>query len=148
MSSFLLPRSSHPLQYRTAPFYACAPFPASLRNQSFSLIPARPRFALRRTTLIQQAQIDLTLQRGQVSQSFQVAPFDNGYWPVDNSSKAWISYDAEDVVVNSYRGGVYQQALSHLAYVNDDVFVKGGGDFGVYGMSPESHRPEGLSVST
>jgi len=80
-----------------------------------------------------QAQIDLTLQRGQVSQSFQVAPFDNGYWPVDNSSKNWISYDAEDVVVNSYRGGVYQQALSHLAYVDDDVFVDGGGQFGIYG---------------
>jgi hypothetical protein len=28
---------------------------------------------------------------------------------------------------------VYQQALSHLAYVDDDVFVGGGGDFGVYG---------------
>ena len=80
-----------------------------------------------------QAQIDLTLQRGQVSQSFQIAPFDNGYWPVDNSSKNWISYDEEDVVVNSYRGGVYQQALSHLAYVDDDVFVDGGGQFGIYG---------------
>lgn len=80
-----------------------------------------------------QAQIDLTRQRGQVSQSFQIAPFDNGYWPVSNSSANWISYDEEEVVVNSYRGGVYQQALSHLAYVDDDVFVGGGGDFGVYG---------------
>lgn len=35
--------------------------------------------------------------------------------------------------MNSYRGGVYQQALSHLAYVDDDVFVGGGGDFGIYG---------------
>jgi hypothetical protein len=83
----------------------------------------------------QQAQIDLALQRGQVSQSFQVAPLDNGYWPPDNSSSAIISYDPDDVVVNSYRGGVYQQALSHLAYVTDDVFVLGGGDFGVYGQS-------------
>ena len=71
-----------------------------------------------------------------MSQSFQVAPFDNGYWPPDNSTSAIISYDTDNVVVNSYRGGVYQQALSHLAYVTDDVFVLGGGDFGVYGKSP------------
>jgi hypothetical protein len=45
--------------------------------------------------------------------------------------------------VNEYRGGVYQQALSHLAYVTDDVFVKGGGNFGVYGMSPESLSARG-----
>lgn len=44
-----------------------------------------------------------------------------------------MSYDTDNVVVNEYRGGVYQQALSHLAYVTDDVFVLGGGDFGVYG---------------
>ena len=92
-----------------------------------------------------QAQIDLVVQRGQVSQSFQVAPFDNGYWPVSNSSKDWISYDEDDVVVNSYRGGVYQQALSHLAYVSDDVFVDGGGDFAVYGMS--SPASDSLRIS-
>ena len=74
--------------------------------------------------------------RGQVSQSFQIAPFDDGYWPSNNSTANWVSYDPDDVVVNSYRGGIYQQALSHLAYVNDDGFVDGGGDFAVYGMSP------------
>lgn len=81
-----------------------------------------------------EAQIDLTVQRGQVSQSFQIAPFDDGYWPVSNSSTNWVSYDADDVVTNSYRGGVYQQALSHLAYVDDSAFVDGGGDFAVYGF--------------
>jgi hypothetical protein len=48
--------------------------------------------------------------------------------------------------VNEYRGGVYQQALSHLAYVTDDVFVKGGGDFGVYGMSPKPLSARGSIV--
>ena len=81
------------------------------------------------------AQIDLEAQRGQVSQSFQIAPFDDGYWPSNNSTANWVSYDAADVVVNEYRGGIYQQALSHLAYVNDDGFVDGGGGFAVYGMS-------------
>ena len=44
-----------------------------------------------------------------------------------------MTYDPENVVVNSYRGGIYQQALSHLAYIDDDGFVDGGGDFAVYG---------------
>lgn len=38
-------------------------------------------------------------------------------------------------MTNSYRGGVYQQALSHLAYVDDTGFTDGGGEFAVYGES-------------
>lgn len=55
---------------------------------------------------------------------------------MSNSSTNWVSYDEDDVVVNSYRGGVYQQALSHLAYVTDDAFVDGGGEFATYGEFP------------
>lgn len=60
-----------------------------------------------------EAQIILDLQVGEVSQSFQVAPYDD-YYQFNNAS---IYCDVADFSVsrfNSYKGGVYQQAVSVL----------------------------------
>jgi hypothetical protein len=63
-----------------------------------------------------------------VSQSFQVAPFDYGY-EYDNKS----SYIADDTITkyNSYKGGIYQQAVSGVSDVPDDSY--NGTGYAVYG---------------
>lgn len=82
-----------------------------------------------------EAQTDLSIPRGQVSQSAQIAPFDADYWPF-NSTNDIIVYDSALVKANSYRGGVYQQAVSQLAYVSTPNYQLTSKQFAVYGMSP------------
>lgn len=56
---------------------------------------------------------------GTASQSFQAAPFDIWYEPDYNYLAI---YDYEQTAMNSYRGGVYQQALSALTWLNNDWY--------------------------
>ncbi|KAL8935530.1 MAG: hypothetical protein Q9211_004650 [Gyalolechia sp. 1 TL-2023] len=60
-----------------------------------------------------------TQMNGVVSQSCQVAPFDIWYQP--NTDFMEI-YDPTVTVLNSYQGGVFQQALSGLTNVNNDWY--------------------------
>ena len=53
---------------------------------------------------------------GQASQSFQIAPFDIFYRP--NTDFVEV-YDHSVTAMNSYQGGVYQQALSGLTNLNN-----------------------------
>jgi hypothetical protein len=74
---------------------------------------------------------------GQVSQSFQVAPF-NGYYRIDNTS---IDVSDETITsMNSYWGGQYQQAASCLTDVDNDYYRDNSNDFGVFGV--ESYANE------
>jgi hypothetical protein len=79
-----------------------------------------------------EAQTDLSIPRGQVSQSAQVAPFDANYEFV-NTSNAVVQYDTTITQWNSYKGGQYQQAVSSLTYVDSSVYQLTSGAFNVYG---------------
>ncbi|KAI9891949.1 MAG: hypothetical protein M1814_002143 [Vezdaea aestivalis] len=56
---------------------------------------------------------------GEVSQSFQVAPFDVNYLPDFDFVEL---YDPAITTMNTYRGGVYQQAMSGLSWMNNDWY--------------------------
>jgi hypothetical protein len=76
-----------------------------------------------------EARVDLTILNGQASQSLQTAPFNYQYaW--SNASAIESITNTSQTVINSYRGGQYQQALSAQSYVNNSNY--GGGGFGVY----------------
>jgi len=68
---------------------------------------------------ILEAQIDVSVFHGQVSQSFQCAPY-NYHYQFDNSSTT--IFDASQTSYNTYKGGVYQQAVSAVTYVSDDNY--------------------------
>ncbi|KAJ7644331.1 glycoside hydrolase family 16 protein [Roridomyces roridus] len=90
-----------------------------------------------------EAQIDTSVFRGQVSQSFQVAPFNLKY-DFDNSTSAATFQDSDLTKFNSYKGSQTQQALSALTYIPDNVYS--GQDFGVYGIeywSDPDNREDG-----
>lgn len=70
-----------------------------------------------------------------MSQSAQVAPFDD-YYQWDNSSGNYVIHQADVMKWNSYLGGVYQQAVSGLVYVANDVYQGTSGHFNIYGMFP------------
>lgn len=67
-----------------------------------------------------------------MSQSLQVAPFDYQY-QYNNKSNAVEMYDSDVTLWNSYLGGVYQQAVSALTYVPNDVYTGTSGNFNMYG---------------
>jgi len=68
-----------------------------------------------------EAQIKLSLQHGEVSQSFQVAPFDD-YYQSDNTTGKAAIYDEDLTHYNSYLGGHYQQAVSGLTLLPDRIY--------------------------
>ncbi|WVO15881.1 hypothetical protein L204_103546 [Cryptococcus depauperatus] len=82
---------------------------------------------------ILEGQIDHSVQRGQVSQSCQVAPFDERYQYL-NTTKGGVHYDPDITIWNSYLGGEYQEAVSSLTYIDNANYVGTGGQFGVYGF--------------
>jgi len=79
-----------------------------------------------------EAQILITEQHGEVSQSFQVAPFDDYYQSDNTTGKAQI-YDEDLTHYNSYLGGLYQQAVSGLTLLPDRIYY----DQAVGGRSKE-----------
>jgi len=90
---------------------------------------------------ILEAQIDVSVFQGEVSQSAQVAPFNFDYY-VDNTTTTF--YQPAITQFNSYRGGQYQQAASavtnipNTAYANQ-TFIK----YGMEWWSNPSSRSEG-----
>ncbi|KAH9984637.1 glycoside hydrolase family 16 protein [Russula compacta] len=70
------------------------------------------------------------LYSGQVSQSCQFAPFNNNYTWLYNYSNI---PDPSITNLNTYKGGVFQQAVSALADTNQESYELSGGGFSVYG---------------
>jgi len=94
---------------------------------------------------ILEAQIDTFRRQGEVSQSFQTAPYDMGFIP-NQDPGAMLIYNTTQTYPNSYKGGPYQQALSSVSYIDNKYF--GGGDdaFASYGFeywSDPNNRDEG-----
>jgi hypothetical protein len=70
---------------------------------------------------ILEAQIDIDVFKGQVSQSFQCAPYNYKY-DFGNSSPATTIYDTSKTSLNTYKGGVFQQAVSAVTYTEDQNY--------------------------
>lgn len=88
---------------------------------------------------ILEAQVEHTLLEGEVSQSAQWAPF-NPYYRFQNVSG--VDYDIQDTSVtkiNSYLGGVFQQATSGVSVTNQNCYTGAGmgGCFSQYGFEYE-----------
>ncbi|KAG6841695.1 hypothetical protein C0991_007965 [Blastosporella zonata] len=66
---------------------------------------------------ILEAQIDVSVFQGQVSQSFQCAPFNDQY-QFNNASPATTIVNPDITSLNSYKGGTFQQAVSAVSYVD------------------------------
>ncbi|ODN76413.1 glucosidase [Cryptococcus wingfieldii CBS 7118] len=95
-----------------------------------------------------EAQIILDEARGEVSQSLQIAPFDDHYqW--NNASDNFRMYDTDLSYWNTYLGGTTQQALSSLTRVPRDIYYNQEGEsgkFGVFGVEYQAfpdHREDG-----
>nr|XP_019000894.1 glucosidase [Kwoniella mangroviensis CBS 8507]OCF64355.1 glucosidase [Kwoniella mangroviensis CBS 8507] len=80
-----------------------------------------------------EGQIDLSVNLGELSQSFQVAPFDEAYQWL-NSSKGAEIYDDDITKFNSYVGGIYQEAVSAVTHVQSNGYYGAGGGFGIHGV--------------
>lgn len=80
-----------------------------------------------------EAQINLEQQMGDVSQSLQVAPFDD-YYQWNNRSDLWEHHYPDEMMFNTYLGGTFQQAVSTLVQTKRQNYREQGGGFGVYGF--------------
>jgi hypothetical protein len=76
-----------------------------------------------------------------MSQSAQVAPFDYNY-QFDNSSEAVTIWATDITKWNTYLGGVYQQAVSGLVYVDSNTYTGTSGLFNIYGGSFKTKRSD------
>jgi hypothetical protein len=68
-----------------------------------------------------ETQVDLSVFEGQVSQSFQIAPYDYQYEFV-NTTPAITIQDSSNTQLNSYKGAVYQQAVSAVTYISAEDY--------------------------
>lgn len=88
---------------------------------------------------ILEAQIEVRTELGEVSQSLQVAPFDYRYLFPDEPPAVTI-HDATKTKLNTYKGDVFQQALSGLTYLDSDSYVETMGKFSTYGFEYNPSR--------
>jgi len=77
--------------------------------------------------------------QGQASQSLQTAPFDY-YYNYNNVTPATTIYDSTKTVFNSYKGGVLQEALSALTFLNGSNYVGSNGGYSKYGFEYNPSR--------
>jgi len=81
-----------------------------------------------------ETQVDVSVFKGQVSQSFQVAPYNYEY-VFTNTTPATNLIGATtglETLFNSYTGSIYQQALSALSYISSSAYS--GQGFATYGF--------------
>lgn len=93
-----------------------------------------------------EAQVDVGSGTGQVSQSFQIAPF-NAFVQFDNSTPATTIYDDTVTHFNSFKGTALQQSVSGVSTVDGVNYNNNG--YGTYGFeywSNPANRPEGYVV--
>jgi hypothetical protein len=91
---------------------------------------------------ILEAQVDVNVFQGQVSQSFQIAPY-NYQYQFDTNSPATVIQNSQ-TQLNTYTGGIYQQAVSAVTYISSENY--NGQAFAKYGYewwSNPNNRPEG-----
>ncbi|KAF8527506.1 glycoside hydrolase family 16 protein [Hysterangium stoloniferum] len=90
-----------------------------------------------------EAQVSTARGQGQVSQSYQTAPY-NAQWEFTNTTPAATIFNPDITSFNNYKGGPYQQAVSAVSFV-DNANYDGTG-FGLYGLewwSDPNHRDDG-----
>lgn len=95
-----------------------------------------------------EAQINTTLRQGEVSQSYQVAPY-NYQYQFNNATPATTINDDTKTWFNTYKGGVDQQAVSAVSLIDNTNY--GGNGFGTYGFewwSDPKHRDQGYITWT
>lgn len=85
-----------------------------------------------------EAQIRIAVAHGEVSQSNQLAPYDD-YYQFNNASGMVEIYDPDATMWNTYLGGHYQQAVSGLTLLPDRIYndqIVGGrsGEFATFGF--------------
>lgn len=93
-----------------------------------------------------EAQIVIEQATGQVSQSYQLAPFDAGYQFSNTTAGAYKIHDSSITAFNSYLGGTFQQSASALTMIDDEIYINqntidpnsGSGEFRVFGMEYKS----------
>lgn len=68
-----------------------------------------------------EAQVDVSTFTGEVSQSFQTAPY-NYQYQFDNDSSVTPIFNSETTSFNSYKGGVYQQAVSAVTKIDSNNY--------------------------
>jgi hypothetical protein len=81
--------------------------------------------------------------QGEVSQSYQVAPFNYKYEFV-NTTPATTIHTPDKTKINTYKGGVFQQAVSAITYIDDNNYDNQG--YATYGYeywSNPKKRDEG-----
>lgn len=90
-----------------------------------------------------ETQIDTSRFQAEVSQSFQVAPY-NYQYEFDNSSDATTLYDTSITKLNSYKGGQFQQAVSAVTDINNaDYNDQGYATYGYEWWSDPKNRDDG-----
>lgn len=90
-----------------------------------------------------EAQVNIPERRGQASQSNQIAPFTASY-NFDNSSTGSPIFDPSLTSFNNYKGGIYQQAVSAVTFLDNNDYDDN--SFQTYGYelwSDPSHRDQG-----
>jgi len=96
-----------------------------------------------------EAQIVVAEGHGEVSQSFQIAPYDDHYQWDNVTDGTYKVYDTDITYPNTYLGGYFQQAVSHLSAVDNDIYYNQPGlsgnfkMFGVEIMSNAQDRSKG-----
>jgi hypothetical protein len=90
---------------------------------------------------ILEAEIDVSVFGGQVSQSLQVAPF-NANYQFDNASSV-TPIQGSSTQLNGYKGGLYQQAVSALTNISSSGYNGTGyAPFAYEWWSNPNHRSE------
>jgi beta-glucan synthesis-associated protein KRE6 len=88
--------------------------------------------------------VDVSVFRGEVSQSLQAAPFNYKYEFTSNTTPATTIYDESVTKLNLYKGGPYQQAISAVAYIdNQNYDGMGYQTYGFEWWSDSDNRDEG-----
>ncbi|KIK08000.1 glycoside hydrolase family 16 protein [Laccaria amethystina LaAM-08-1] len=90
-----------------------------------------------------ETQVDVSRFVGQVSQSYQCAPY-NYQYNFDEASPATTIYDSSVTTLNSYKGGPLQQAVSALTDISPSAY--GGNGYATYGYelwADPNHRSNG-----
>ncbi|KZT28336.1 glycoside hydrolase family 16 protein [Neolentinus lepideus HHB14362 ss-1] len=92
-----------------------------------------------------ETQIDPTRMQGEVSQSFQTAPYNYKYDFVDTPPATTV-YDSSVTQFNTYKGGPYQQAISAVTYIDSTYYGGGDGTYAPYALewwSDPNNRNDG-----
>jgi len=92
---------------------------------------------------ILEAQINVSRWQGEVSQSFQIAPYDLQYDYVATPPTTTI-YNSSLTKFNTYKGGPLQEAVSAVTDVDAQFY--GGNNYAAYGFevwSDQNHREDG-----